>query len=164
MEIFKTGILKKEFEWFQKEDLIQILKCDYCQKTARESFHTKILVSCKFCRQKHCKNCQSFNIAKENLLSNVDEIGKEYIENFIKDYLNLSYWTIENNYKVIIKRIPVENIFQVKSYIKSIKNRTQVINQTFVDFEKCEYAVKGKNRTFYKKFWLFTLDHKNELA
>ena len=152
MEIFKTDTLKKEFERFQKEDLIEILKCSYCQKTTCESFHTKILVSCKFCRQKLCKNCQSFNIGKENLLSNVDEIGKEYIENFIKDLLNLSNRTMKSNYKVIIKRIPVEKTFQVKSYVKSIKNRTQVINQTFVDCEKIRYAVKGKKRTFYKKF------------
>ena len=68
MEIFKTDILKKEFERFQKENLIEILKCGYCQKLASESFHTKFLVSGKLCRQKFCKNCQSLNIAKENLL------------------------------------------------------------------------------------------------
>ena len=32
MEIFKTDILKKEFERFQKQDLIEILECGYCQK------------------------------------------------------------------------------------------------------------------------------------
>ena len=116
-----------------------------------ESFHTKFLVSCKFCRQNFCKTCQSFIIAKENLLSNVDEIGKEYMENFIKYFL-LSNQTIESNYKVIIKRIPVQKTFQVKFYVKSIKNRTQVINQTFVGCEKINYAVKGKKKTFYKKF------------
>ena len=79
------------------------------------------MVSCKFCRQNFCKTF---------------EIGKEYIENFIKDFLNLSDQTIESNYKVIIKRIPVEKTSQVKSYVKSIKNRTQVINQRFVDCEK----------------------------
>ena len=65
-----------------------------------ESFHTKFLVSCKFCRQNFCKTF---------------EIGKEYIENFIKDFLNLSDQTIESSYKVIIKRILVEKTFQVKS-------------------------------------------------
>ena len=65
MEIFKTDILKKEFKKFQKEDLVGILKCGYCQKTACESFHTKFLASCKFCREKSCKRCQSFNIAKK---------------------------------------------------------------------------------------------------
>ena len=30
MEIFETDILKKEFKKFQKEGLIEILKCGYC--------------------------------------------------------------------------------------------------------------------------------------
>ena len=32
MEIFKSEILKKEFQKFQEEDLLQVLKCGYCQK------------------------------------------------------------------------------------------------------------------------------------
>ena len=39
MEIFKTDILKKQFERFQKEDLIEVMKCGYCQKTTCESWH-----------------------------------------------------------------------------------------------------------------------------
>ena len=139
-------------ERFQKEDLIETLKCGYRQKTACESFHIKFLVECKFCRQNLCKNCQSFNIAKENLLSNVDEIGKEYIENFIKNFLNFSDRTLNSNYKGITKRIPIQKTFQVKSYVKSLKNRTQIINQTFVNCEKVKYAVKRNARTFYKIF------------
>ena len=45
MEIFKTHILEKEFEKFQKENLVEILKCDYCQKTASQSWHQKFLVA-----------------------------------------------------------------------------------------------------------------------
>ena len=37
MEIFKTDILKKQFERFQKDDLIEVMKCGYFQKTACES-------------------------------------------------------------------------------------------------------------------------------
>ena len=96
MEIFETDMLKKEFEKFQKEDLIEILKCGYCQKMTCESFHKKYLASCEFCRENFCKICQSFNITKENLLSYTDEIGEEYTENFIKDFINLSYQTIES--------------------------------------------------------------------
>ena len=112
MEIFKTAILKQEFARFQKEDLIEILTCGYCQKTACASFHTKFLVSCKFCRQNFCKNCHSFNIAKENLLSNTDKNGKEYIENFIKGFLNLSHRTIESNYGVITERKQFREYFK----------------------------------------------------
>lgn len=31
-KIFKGEILKKEFQKFQEEDLLQVLKCGYCQK------------------------------------------------------------------------------------------------------------------------------------
>ena len=99
-------------------------------------------------------NCE--NIAKEFLLSRADQIGKEYLENL--RLLNLTF-----KFKVIIKRIPIQKPFQVKSYVISVKNRTQVINQSFVDCEKAKYTVKRMARTFIKIF-LFTLDHKNELV
>ena len=45
MEIFKSDTLEKEFRRFEEQDLIKILECGYCE------FHTKFLVSCKFCRE-----------------------------------------------------------------------------------------------------------------
>ena len=65
MDFFKTYILRKEFEEFQKRVLTDALKCGLCQKTACEDFHRKFLVSCKFCREKQCKPCTKFNIAKD---------------------------------------------------------------------------------------------------
>ena len=91
--------------------MIEILKCGYCQKTICKSFHKKFLASCKFCRENFCKSCQSFNITKENLLSYTDEIGKEYIENFIKDFINLSDRTIESTRKLNIIRKPIQKNF-----------------------------------------------------
>ena len=76
MEIFKTDILKREFEKFWKEDLAQILECGYCQKTACESFHRKFLVSCKFCGETFCKSCHSFNKANEITFKGHDQTGK----------------------------------------------------------------------------------------
>ena len=152
MEIFKTDILKREFERFQKEDLIEILQCGYCQKTACQSFHKKFLVSCKFCRKNFGKKCHKFYTTKEIILKEVDEIGKNYIENFIKDFLNISDQTLEANYKVEIERVPIEKNFKVKSYTKSNKNRSQVINNTLNNCENIDYKLAGKQRTFYKKF------------
>ena len=67
MEIFKSNILKKEFERFQKEDLIEVMKCSYCQKTACKSWHKSFNPSCKYCRETFCKKCHSFNVAKKNI-------------------------------------------------------------------------------------------------
>ena len=112
------------------------MKCGYCQKTACQSFHQKFLVSCKCCRERFCKACHNFNIVKEALLKYLDPIGKDYIENFIKDFLCISNETIEKNYEIEnIVCVPVEKTFNVKSYHKSDKNRTQVV---YKKFENCE--------------------------
>ena len=143
MEIFKTDVLKKEFEKFQKENLIQILECG-CQKTACGSWHKKFLGSCKYCREKFCKTCPNVNVAKNTLLENADLIAKDYIENFIKDFLCISNETLKQENFEVTKRVPIEKLHTVKSYSRSEKNRSQVI--------KIFYTMKGKSRTFYKKF------------
>ena len=158
MEIFKTEIQKKEFERFLKENLVEILKCGYCQKTACESWHNKFLVSCKYCREAFCKPCHNFNIAKETLIKGVDTVAKDYIENFIKDFLCISNQTLEKNFQVSeVVRVPVEKTFNVKSYHKSDKNRSQVVYKKFDNCEKLSYTVKGEPRTFYIKILIYIL-------
>ena len=153
MEIFKTDILKKEFDRFQKENLVEILKCGYFQKTACQSWHRKFLVNCKYCWETFCKACHNFNIMKETLLKGLDLIGKKYIENFIKDFLCISNETLQTNYQVSeIVRVPIEKTFNVNSYHKSNKSRSQVVYKKFDNCEKLKDTVKGKPRTFYKKF------------
>ena len=144
MEIFKTDILNTEFEKFQKEKLVEILKCECCQKTACQSWHRKFLVSWKFCREAFCKACHNFNIGKETLLKGIDPIGKEYIENFIKDFISISTETLQTNYQISeMVRVPIEKTFNVKNYHKSNKNRSQVVYKKFDNCEKLKYTVKG---------------------
>ena len=129
------------------------MKCGYCQKTACESWHKLFNPSCKYCREKRCKKCHSFNVAKKILLENADSIAKNYIENFIRDFLCISDQTlssIENDFNV--ERVPIKETHTIKSYHKSEKNRIQVTNKKLVDCEKISYTFKGKSRTFYKKF------------
>ena len=150
---FKTDILKTESERFQKESLAEILKCGYCQKTSCESWHNKFLVSCKYCREAFCKRCHNFNTAKETLVKGVDIVAKDYIENFIKDILCISNQTLEKNFQVSeVVHVPVEKTFNVESYHKSDKNRSQVVYKKIDNCEKLSYTVKGKPQTFYKKF------------
>ena len=56
MEISKTDILKREFERFQKEDLIEILQCGYCQKTACQSFHKNFQLAANFVEKPFAKS------------------------------------------------------------------------------------------------------------
>ena len=71
----------------------------------------------------------------------------------MKDFLCISSETLQTNYKVSeIVRVPIEKTFNVKSYHKSNKNRSQDLNKKFDNCEKLSYTVKEKPRTFYKKF------------
>ena len=60
MEIFETDNLKKEFEKFQKENLVAVLSCGYCQKTSCKWKHRK------YCRESFCKNCHKFKASLED--------------------------------------------------------------------------------------------------
>ena len=120
MESFKIDVLKKEFEKFQKENLAQVLKCGYCQKTARGSWHKRFLASCKYCRKTFCKTCHCFNIAKNSLLENVDLNVREYITNFLHDFLCILHETLERNFEAV-ERVPVQKLHTIKSHHKSEK-------------------------------------------
>ena len=108
MEIFKSNILKKEFERFQKEDLLNVLECSYCQKTKCGWKHGKFQPDCQYCKKKFCKKCHKFNKAFEMLLEQADEIGKDYLKNFGKDFLQIDNITLGNLVFSNIIKIPIE--------------------------------------------------------
>ena len=88
-------------------------------------------------------------MAKNTLLDNADSIAKDYIENFIQDFLCISNETLEKIFEVV-ERVPIGKPYNVKSYHKSNKNRSQVVNKKLVNCEKKNsYILKGKSRTFY---------------
>ena len=59
---------------------------------------------------------------------------------------------METFFSNTVEKIPVVKEVQVKSSVKSEKNRSQVVNQNLENVEKIKYKMKGKQRTFYKKF------------
>ena len=121
------------------------------KKTCCSSFHSKFLISCKFCQEAFCKYCQKFNISKGILLSQTNGVERDYLENFVTDFLNINQKTINSFHKEEIKKIPVEKTVQVKFYIKSNKNRMQLINQKINNCKKINFKLNGKQRTFYQK-------------
>ena len=121
MEIFKTDYLKKEFEKFQKEDLVAVLSCGYCQKTCCKWKHNKFLAGCKYCRESFCKSCHKFITNLEALLLGTDTIGRDYLQNFITDFLHIDISTIQMFFSNTVEKIPVVKEVQVKSYVKSEK-------------------------------------------
>ena len=82
----------------------------------------------------------------------VDSVAKDYIEDFIKNFLCISNQTLEKNVQVSeVVWVPVDKTFNVKSYHKSDKNRSQVVYKKFDNCEKVSYTIKGKPQIFYKK-------------
>ena len=87
-------------------------------------------------------------------LKNADEISKDYLYDFISDFLNINSLTLQNFFPEMVNKtiISVEKKLTIKSYNKSEKNRPQVVNLELADVKKINYSFKGKQRSFYRKF------------
>ena len=149
--LFKTDLIKKEFERFQNKVFINVLECELCQRNSCE-WDGKFVVTCDRCRKARCQAGNSFNIAKENLFQNLDKEGKDYLENFIKDFLILSNEALRGRFPVTKVTLPRSQNYNVKSYHKSKKCRSQVVYKNLDECKKIEYIVKGRKRSCYKKF------------
>ena len=112
----------------------------------------KFFLGCDRCRKARCQLCIIFNIAKHTLLENLDCEGRKYLENFIKDFLNLSNKTFQESFCVTKVTLPRGQSYNVKSYHKSEKCRNQVVYRNLDECKKIEYTVKERKRSYYKKF------------
>ena len=82
----------------------------------------------------------------------LNNTAKGYVQNFIRDFLSLLPESLKEHYQIAeTVCIPREKTFDVKSYHKSNKNRSQVVCKKFENCDKLNYSIKGKKRTFYKK-------------
>ena len=128
-----------------------MLERGLCQRNSCK-WDRKFVVTCDRCRKARCQACNSFNIAKENLFENLDKEGKDYLENFIKAFLILSNETLRERFPVTKVTLPRPQNYNVKSYHKSEKCRSQVVYKNLDECKKIEYTVKGRKRSYYKKF------------
>ena len=126
MELFKSDCLKKEFKEFKEKLLPAVLECSYCNKLACH-WHGKFDMVCANCRKIRCSNCYKFNISKDILLDKADKQTHDYLLNFICDFLNLSINSIQS-YFPNVEIVKKEKVHLKLSYVKSEKNRAQVVN------------------------------------
>ena len=87
MEFFKTDVLRKEFEQFQKEVSTGVLNCGLCQKTACEDYHHKYWVSCKFCRENNVKRVKNLILQKTYYLKALTILYKN-MSTILRDFLS----------------------------------------------------------------------------
>ena len=91
-------------------------------------------------------------ILQKKVLENLDNEEKKYLENFIKDFLNLSNETLKEGFAVTKVTLPRIQSYNVKSYHKSKKCKSQVVYRNLDQCKKIEYTIKGRKRSYYKKF------------
>ena len=84
------------------------------------------------------------------MFKNLDKEGKDYLENFIKDFLNLSNENLKENFAVTKVTLPGPQNYNVNH--KSEKCGSQVVYKDLDECKKIEYTVKGRKRSYYKKF------------
>ena len=125
MELFKSPILKKEYEEFSNELLPAVLNCNYCN-VMHCLWHSKFVGTCVHCRQRQCKNCRKFNVSEDILLNTASEETVDYLYNFICDFLNLSDESIKSYFPDI--KVEKREVVNYRKRVKSEKNRTQVVN------------------------------------
>ena len=112
----------------------------------------KFFLGCDRCRKAWCQPYIIFNIPKQTLLENLDCEGRKYLENFIKNFLNLSNKTLQESFGVTKVTLPRTQTYNVKSFHKSEKCRSQVVYRSLDKCKKIKYTVKGQKRSYYKKF------------
>ena len=83
MELFNTGVLKKEYKEFANKTWPDVLPCSYCNIECCK-WHSRFLVACKQCHEQRCNNCKIFNLHMSFLMQNAYDIGKNYIFIFFK--------------------------------------------------------------------------------
>ena len=141
MEVSKTNVLKKEYSNFTKILILKAMECGYCKKLLYK-WHKKFEVSCNQCRQSRCRNCFEFDNSRNFLLQNLDKNGREYLNNFVVNFLNISNVSLKRYFSdTEIKVINRSKTFLIKSYNKSKKNRDQVVNKQLNNCQKISYQI-----------------------
>ena len=76
------------------------------------------------------------------------------------DFFSIGYITAKffNLNVCSIEQIKNDRINFIKSYAKSNKCRTQIVNQSLKYTQKIQYGFKGRKRHFYKKMNNFILN------
>ena len=66
--------------------------------------------------------------------------------------MNLSNETLKEGFAVTKVTLPRIQSCNVKSYHKSEKCKSQVVYRNLDQCKKIEYTIKGRKRSYYKKF------------
>ena len=128
MELFKSEVLKKEYKEFTNELLPKVLECSYCNVMPCKH-HSKFKMQCSLCRKAMYRNCRSFNLSRDILLGGANQETRNYLNNDIVDFLDLSDESLKHYFPDIKLETIRREKPQFKKRVKSKKNRSQLVNQ-----------------------------------
>ena len=89
MDYFKTDISKKEFKTLTEEILPVMSKCGLCGNFSCK-WHNFFFLPCSQSRDVRCSNFVMLKSSISLSMKFADDDGKNYLQNFITDYFNLS--------------------------------------------------------------------------
>ena len=99
MDLFKTDILKKEYNDSVKRALPKIIECNYCNiNCCKNHYHYEVM--CRNCRSEKCKNCQFFKQQMDALMKAAHEYTKQYIYNFLSNFFCISKESLKFFYNI----------------------------------------------------------------
>ena len=100
-----------------------------------------------------------FKSAVEILIKSLDDDGKNYFENFVTNFLDISDVSFKKIFDVeknSFERKERKKTFDVKVSQKikkkKKKKKSQVVMKTLEDCNKIQYISKRRKPSFYKKF------------
>ena len=111
-------------------------------------------MTCSQCRDICSSNCIQFKSTFTLFLKSAEEEEKNYLQNFVTDYFNLSEITLEkifNVQKPNESKEKIKTFVDVKIYHKSEKNRSQVVMKTLENCNKIQNYTKRSKHYYYKK-------------
>ena len=152
IDYFKTDISKKEFKTLTDEILRILPKCGPCGNFSCK-WHKECLLTCSQCKNARCLNCVILKSSISLLMKLGEDDGRDYLQNFITDYFNLSDIGLKKFFNIEKSNENKEriNTFDIKVYHKSKKSRSQVVMKTLEDCKKIKYISKRRKGHFYKK-------------
>ena len=148
IEVFKCDILKKEYQEFVNETPPEVLKCNYCNEDSCK-YHSRFLSTCQLCRKDRCKKCRIFNLQMDLLMASADDLGKNYIFNFVLDFLNISSETLKHFYNIDnSKNEKMQFLNSWKMHeVHGRQNCVSSVSSTI----KYQYQMKNRKRNVYVK-------------
>ena len=133
-------------------------KCGPCGNFSCK-WHKNFLLTRSQDRDVRCSNCAMLKSSISLLMKLAYDDGRDYLQNFITDYFNLSDIGLKKCFNIEKSNETKERIktFDIKVYHKSKKKkkRSQVAMKTLEDCNKIQYIFKRRKRHFYKEKMIF---------